>query len=239
MHIYDLFEAPAYDIKQSKFNRGGQNDEKARIYKIADPNYRKFNPKAGVDILGKGVTAYAVSKKDKPHEVKKIVFEGDHPSRDPYFKFLKMAIKNQDSIFIPKIYSVKIFKYAKGSGDSVMYSYFYHIEMERLNSWKNLNWGQWSQLFNIYLGVTVKSLNVASKSKASDMFAAILSNIVRVGGVSKNAKIAPNSDLVDRLVLLTKIFKRGSVTLDLHKANMMYRITPYGVQPVIADPFYY
>lgn len=237
MKIKDIIvEEPIVpSIKQTKFQRGTPNDERARINKIAGKSYRKFNPVSGIDFLGKGVQAYAVSKKDKPHEVKKIVFEGGHPTKDPYFKFLKIAIKNQDSIFMPKVYSIKIFKYAKGPSDSVLHSYSYHVEMERLVGYTALNWGQWSHLFRTYLGTPINKIDdIDSKAAAATYFAEILNDLINVGSHPREVKISN-----ELMPVLKKLARIKNVYHDLHLENMMYRITPYGVQPVIADPFYY
>lgn len=202
-------------------------------------------PKKGTELLGKGVTAFAITKGSKPHEVRRITFDSMHPRFDPYIRFLKIAIKHQDNPFFPKIYLVKIFK--KSGIHQSRGKYFYYTELERLSSWEKLSWAQWSQLYNQYFGTSLRDAQMsdASKSGVAHDFSLRLAELIKDPrqqrwGSRLHIKNIDDKNLKQAVNAL-KLSLGGSelIRLDLHKDNVMYRFTPYGTQPVITDPFYY
>lgn len=200
--------------------------------------------KKGIDLLGKGATAYAISKKSKPHEVKRISVDSQAPKFDPYYKFLKIAIANQDNTAFPKVYEVKVFRKGKAEYQTDRDRYIVYVEMEKLIPWQALSWGQWSQLMQTTFGKSIREFWAdaayppSNKEDMADRYTGIVASYITKPVVMTRA-YGPIQDMDLMRALLKLKGPLRSVALDLHSDNLMYRRTRYGVQPVIVDPYYY
>jgi len=252
MHIYDLFEDNIdFTPRLTKGDAFGQDTDidddgytdmwkqKKKLFPDGVPGSgQEYKQQKGVNRLGKGIAAYAVSKTSKPHDVRRLTFAATSIRRDPYLNFLKMAIQNQDNIHFPKIYSLKIFK----RPEKYLIPYFYYVELERLVENSHLNWGQWQFLYNKYLGIKIRDVTrgsfkepITSKSEAASYFADQVRECIE--GINQTT----DKDFTEILKKLGKTYislKEFAIYLDIHSGNIMFRITPTGVIPVITDPFH-
>lgn len=204
---------------------------------------KNISAKKGIDLLGKGITAYAVSKKSKPHEVKRISVDSQAPKFDPYLKFVKIAVKNQDNIAFPRIYEVKIFRKKPARYQTDRDKYIVYVEMEKLHSWKELGWGQWSQLMHSTFGKGIREfwaerVPPQTKMRMAERYSELIASyLAKPIAMTRSFGPMQDMDLMKALVKLRGPLK--SVELDLHEENLMFRVTKYGVQPVVVDPYYY
>ena len=198
-----------------------------------DSTTNTYLPKKDVSRLGSGISSIALSKKSKPHEVKRIthtVRNGAGLNDDPYLNFLKVAVKHQDNPYLPRIYSVKTFLSTEGN-------YTYYVDLERLHSWKELSWAQWAYLFKKFFGTQIRdNREIYSKQGAAEKFAEDFKKTVH-DFYKKTHGVIISKYLNDALKLISPFVE--NFYIDLHQENIMFRFTPYGVQPVITDPLYY
>ena len=248
MYLSDLFEDDInFEPKQIKLP---SRNPYALTQKAYGPEVNPPEP-PGIEKLGRGVLAYAVSKKSKPHEVKRVTYNVRNLDTDPYITYLKAILKIKDSPYVPKIYSVKIFK--KTDDEFISAPYMMYVELERLNSWRVLTWKQISYLFNRYMGTSISQLSkerissgmdpIESKFHVMTVFVAGIERVMTGTGSGPDNITPPVNDeelssVAKYLGNVVKEFKSAGMHLDMHKGNVMYRTTPTGVFPVITDPFH-
>lgn len=224
-------------IKKDLSNFSYNQKALEKMFPLNDKGEQAREPRKNLKLLGTGVTAYAVAKKDKPHEVKRLTFYSSGPNTDPYLQFLKQVIAHQSNPYFPRIYTVKLFTTQDAR-------HMYYIEMEKLFPFERLNWAQWSSIFRKSFGKSIREVEkndkIVDKFDVANVFVTILQRYLR----GEKDRIPPIMDehfrqALDILEDVYLKFSRGGnrVSFDLHEWNVMYRLTSYGAQPVITDPF--
>lgn len=201
--------------------------------------------KKNIEKMGQGITSYVISKKNKPHEVKRLTYSSRHPAEDAYLAYLNLIIQNEGNPFFPKVYSLKVLRTKKDD-------YFYYIEMEKLHPLDTLNWKQLSALIEQNTGLSVsKYVNLKDILKKfpyiedkkylndvvkSDILNTFVSSMRQFLGGDNN--VGPFTESTKKALLQVRqmLETHDFLALDLHTGNMMYRNTPYGPQLVMTDP---
>jgi hypothetical protein len=194
--------------------------------KVAEPKGHFVSPK---DILGYGIQGKAYNHPKQPNSVIKTAKIED-PENDAYVEFIKLAMKNQDNPFFPRIHSAKIIK----AGSLTTYKpagaapYKLVINMEKLQPYLYSNVTDAAQGMFQRLGVPEK---VAQSTEAGALFNYLTNarNRNMLAAATKNSQFRRALDLLE-----PHIRKFGH---DLHAGNWMIRLTGHGPQIVILDPF--
>lgn len=191
--------------------------------------------------LGSGAygTAY-----DLPGPVGKVVkigsTEGQEPTNDGYLKWAENVFEMPNPFF-PQIERVAVYDNRIKSK-----KYTYHAVMEKLVPNTKITEDEALYLLNRYLnfnpspelqrGFTEKAklLKVSLSAQYMRFFAETIRDLVK--GLTPANVTIKDPNLIRAINLMKAIHKQGFM-LDLHRGNIMFRRTPYGVQPVITDPF--
>lgn len=234
---------------------------KAKDFRGKDPT--KLPP--GLEYLGSGIATTVYQKKSKPHEVKKITYRVRNIEGNYLIEYLKACIKHQDNPFLPRIYEVKVFKRnIVGPKDEPppTPSYAVYVESEKLVEASSLNWGQISQLFRFILGMSVQEAfaaigkeprgssrvtnDPADKDDALNILAGAFKEELNVAGDFRGSSyyrdygIKLQNKLAIKAIHDISSIKKDvpGIWNDLGISNMMFRVTPYGIWPVLTDPFH-
>jgi len=219
---------------------------------IKDPDVGPMLSKvnvAGERVSASGAYASAFENKMDSSSIFKIGKTENYgyglPTRDGYLNYIN-RIKNLKLPVFPQIYSIEIFQHK----EDVNYGprYCYKINMERLYNSDDLNIKEHDFLIYRLLGreLTTHEEDILGNMGTSKIwfYADILQSLAyngkvkRILGVELNLKI---SDIHDRylqtaITAIKSVRKVKKAGMDLHTGNIMFRRTPYGVQPVITDP---
>lgn len=175
--------------------------------------------------LGGGVTAQAF-KSDKPNTIRKVSY---HKSlNDAYIQYIKVILQHQDNPFFPRIYNAKIYKEPKTTHSQYKHyffaneaSYALFIEMEKLIPLKNPKMINTAPHIFRQLGLDYK-----------DYDKSLWDNPYFIEEIKQESN---NPQFVEAVNILEPLFDK--FISDLHKNNMMVRLTSSGPQLVITDPF--
>jgi hypothetical protein len=187
--------------------------ERAReIQKSADPwTFPERMAGKNHEEIGLGRTAVTFKSK-KPNTVIKTSY---HKSLDdPYITYLKTVQAHQDNPFFPRIYKAKIYKDEENL-------YALRVEMEKLISLYDPKMIDTAPHIFRQLG-----LSFGSHDRNDWNNPAYVKDVIES---TNNPKFA------EALRILSPYFQKFSS--DLHKKNMMVRLTGSGPQLVITDPF--
>jgi len=203
----------------------------------------------GEDVLSAGAYASAYENKTDSSSIFKIGKTSNYgyglPTQDGYLNYIN-RIKNLKLPVFPQIYSIEIFQHKADINYSPVYSY--KINMERLYNSSDLNEKEHEFLIYRLLGreLTKEEENTLENMGTRKMwfYADILQSLAYNGKVKQSSGVELNlkiSDIHDRylqtaLTAIKSVHKVKRVGMDLHTGNIMFRRTPYGVQPVITDP---
>jgi hypothetical protein len=209
-----------------------------------------------VDVMGKrvrstGAYASAYENKTDSSSIFKIGKTDNHgyglPTKDGYLNYIN-RIKNMRLPVFPQIHSIEIFQHQDKQYSSYGPVYCYKINMERLYNVGDLNEKEHEFLLHRLLGRELTTQErqtlVMNNNLLPWFYTDILQSLAwngkveQAGGITLNLKI---SDIHDRylqtaLTAIKSVKKVKKASMDLHSGNVMYRRTPYGVQPVITDP---
>lgn len=209
-----------------------------------------------VDVMGKKVEssgAYASAYQNKKDQTSifKIGKTSNHgyglPTKDGYLNYIN-RIKNMKLPVFPQIHSIEIFQHQEEKYSSYGPVYCYKINMERLYDVGDLNEKEHEFLIHRLLGRELTKQERQTLDMNNNLLPWFYTDILQtlawrgrvenVGGVPISLKI---SDIHDRylqtaLTAIKSVKKVKKASMDLHSGNVMYRRTPYGVQPVITDP---
>lgn len=197
----------------------------------------KLTQPKGLEHLGSGVATTVYQKKTQPHEVKKITFHVVDFYESYLFEFLKVCIEHQGNPFFPKIYSVQVLR-ERDHGYFAVY-----VTMEKLHQLEDLTWGEISFLYRKLFDISVKKATelraIRDKEDAIIFLARLVKTQVdKIHGLNVPAYgVKPSPQLEMALRELGSILKKvPGAFADIHKDNIMFRRTPYGVQLVLSDP---
>lgn len=169
-----------------------------------------------------------------------------NPKKDGYLNYIT-RIKNLKLPVFPQIHSVEIFEH-KGQGG--MSYYCFKVKMERLYNAGDLNTKEVHYLIQRLIGRELteeESKKIENYgSKLIWFYSSMLQHLASEGTTKGPWDMTHNidvklKDIHDRYLLtaitaIRSIAKVKKVGLDLHAGNIMFRRTPYGIQPVITDP---
>lgn len=234
-----IFELSAQDFKPKQLKARGMAS-----------TYGKEHPK-GLEYMGSGIATTVFQKKNKSHEVRKITFSMNRIKNNYLIEFLKICIKHEGNPLLPKIYSIKILKknvppYANGRPASENYAIA--VETEKLEMDTLLSWGEISYLYRRFFGmsysIVASKLEYDPKMDDKGLAMSIFSDIFDSYLKGYTFYIDHGIDIVDNLavkalnefrILLRNLPESFS---DLTRKNILYRRTPYGIWPVLADPIH-
>lgn len=161
--------------------------------------------------LGSGVSAVAFKSK-KPNTVSKISYHSS--PNDGYIQYIKAIHKNQNNPFFPRIYNAKLYQ---GESDDL---YALYVEMEKLIPLKNERMIETAPHLFDQVGLDW------DRHRPEDW-----NNPQKIREVIQSTK---NPKFAEALRILSPFMvKFGS---DLHRNNIMVRLTGAGPQLVITDP---
>ena len=161
--------------------------------------------------LGHGTAAVAFKGKG-PNVVNKTSY---HASPDDgYIQYIKTVMKHQDNPFFPKIYNAKLYK----EGDT----YALNMQLERLYSVKNPKINDAVRHMFKEVGLDYDTYDTENWDDVKWV------RQIQVKNVHRNPKFARAVN-----ILIPHLRRFGS---DLHRENLMVRLTGAGPQLVITDP---
>lgn len=171
---------------------------------------------------GEGIMSDIFRHPKKPNSVIKVARLTRSPETSGTYQFIKIALKNQDNPFFPRIYNVKLY-----------HKYTLVIEMEKLVKLtsKMYDIDHVIQMFR-NLGVPLKKAQPISSFYPAPL--RDLHNTLRDMGISELAAITTNDQFAEALRLVEPLFALGGT--DLHGGNWMIRPTSSGPQLVLIDP---
>ncbi len=200
-----------------------------------DMKGRTYLPISG-DLVGDGAQA-KVFDNDTGQVTKTAAIDPHKGMEDSAVVFAKTAIKNQHNTFFPRIYHAVLF--ADKENPEAYQNLV--VQMERLIPLsEDIIRDSAIRLFK-QLGFDGNSSVITGKQSKSSQIDRMTSQTRKVfsgegGSLKELAKKSKSKDFIEAVSLLTKDTKK--FRSDLHPGNWMVRLTPYGPQLVITDPFY-
>jgi hypothetical protein len=174
-----------------------------------------------------GYYSHGIEDKDQ-HLYKKIARSHSRQADDPYWGYVELCIKYQDSNpFFPRIYEFK--KYRDKNGNVIP-----KVKLERLNSFPPFEGNE--KLFVAAINNVKGTYEYTEEDVwGSPHLSSIVQNIIEGREYSENEHIIEFSKILKKF--MTEQTSYPKVQLDLHLANIMYRTSNHGIQVVITDPF--
>lgn len=160
--------------------------------------------------IGGGVTAQVFGS-EKPNTIRKISYHAS--PNDAYIQYIKIILQHQDNPFFPRIYNAKLYK------KSGLYALF--MEMEKLISLKDPK--MIDTAYHIFRQLGLDYMSYRPWDWENSNF---------IEGLKQKSN---NPHFIEAVNILEPLFKK--FISDLHKNNMMVRLTSSGPQLVITDPF--
>ncbi len=209
---------------------------------------RTFMPISG-DLVGKGIQARVYG--NSTGQVTKVAaVDPKKGMDDSAVAFIKIALENQHNTFFPRIYHAVL--YADKENPKAYQNLV--IQMERLaplssvkvhesavRLFKQIGFDLDEKIVKMYFNpekdVEANEKHIeAITSKAQDVFVSTKKGGAYTGSLEKLAKKSRNKDFVDAVGILAPLMEKYGA--DLHEGNWMIRLTQYGPQLVIVDPFF-
>jgi len=188
------------------------------------------------DLIGSGSFAKVYEDKTNQYNVIKIGrVENEDPKKDGYLAFLN-NIKRLKIITFPRVDTIEIFK----NVDEGYIPYIFKVRMEKLIPGTELSSSEIISLFERFLGKNspAEELEIHQETdiiNKIEIFLGYLKRYMFTDGFADELKQIPDRNL--RLAVRSMKKTMKEFKLDLHGYNVMFRRTPYGVQPVFTDPF--
>lgn len=214
-------------------------------YPPATINQLLNDPDVG-EKIGGGSFGKVYRNKSNPHEVIKIGFTENIPTRDGYLGFLN-NIKRLKLTTFPQVYNIEVFQNVDPE-DKRNHPFIFKVHMEKLIPTKQLNSSEIVSLSERFFGSIPATDEERIHYKTYDKIAYFLDQLKRYlqyddsydksyssHVVQPTRKEIPDAQLRLALRAMRKTLK--DFRLDLHDENIMFRRTPYGVMPVFTDPF--
>lgn len=190
--------------------------ERTRKTKVStDPWTFPEKMAGGKKHIGHGISSVAFPSK-KPNTILKTSYH--ESSNDPYFQYLKLVLDNQDNPFFPRIYNAKTYEHTTRKGRPVVALV---VEMEKLISPRHPKMRD--TMPHLYEQVGL-NYSVDQRDEWNNP-----TFIKKVQQKTTNPKFA------EALQLLSPYFNKFKS--DLHRKNIMVRLTGSGPQLVVTDPF--
>ncbi len=172
---------------------------------------------------------YSTGKEDRDeHLYNKISRSHNRQIDDPYWDYVELCIKHQDSNpFFPRIYEYKRYKDKDGSEIP-------KVKLEKLNKFPDIE-----DNFKLY-AAALNNITGKYEFDGSDdiwgpsQLVGTIQDIIEGHEYTKNEYMEEYAYLVRNLVQNLRANK--TVRYDLHMGNIMYRGSSHGVQVVITDP---
>lgn len=182
-----------------------------------------------------GLYAAAYKHKNRPGTVLKVGKFHGTPFDDGYLSFVQAVLRNNRSAgnpYLPRIYSVKIYRPETKSGEEPLRGGQYFVEMERLYKMRELRPEELMAIGSKIFGSWNDDENEPWQL-ARYLGRAIAGDKMILGDI-KDRK------LLQALSMIHGIEKRkrhiSDIQLDMHEGNIMFRRTNVGAQLVITDP---
>jgi hypothetical protein len=164
------------------------------------------------------------------------------PERDGYLMWLK-TIHDHPNPFFPQIDRLKTFK----REDNRLNRTHYHVKMEKLLPGHSLSKEEAQHILQQYLNVeitpaleqTIAKQSAKWETPEAEEYVSLFAKILRALITGDNTPYPVHIEdkhLIEALKMLQQMH-RQRFSLDLHTNNVLFRRTPYGVQPVFTDPF--
>lgn len=198
---------------------------------------------------GKYASAYA--NKSDSASIFKIGITGNDgyvkPAKDPYLNYIN-KIKNLKLPVFPQIHSIQIFQHQDERYKDYGPQYCFKINMERLYEAGDLNEREQAFLLHRLLGRELSITEIQTLKKRNNKliwyYTDLLLSLAWFGRAENIDEIPLSikiSDVQDRylqtaLTAIKSVRKVKKADIDIHSGNVMFRRTPYGVQPVVTDP---
>ena len=180
-------------------------------------------------VLGQGTQGMAQEHSRSPNTVIKYsnIYD-ENPERDEYVQFIKLILDHQDNPFFPRIYKAKIVY------DNKQDIYVLIATMEKLVKLTNPKIRDTAEHLIAQLGIDIDDAVIRDESDAHDL--KWLFDWFRDSDNRKRvAQESNNPQFVEAMTLLEPYFvKYGQ---DMHRGNIMVRLTGHGPQLVIIDPY--
>ena len=205
----------------------------------------------GSRMSSQGSFSVAYNHATNPNLIIKII-ETPYPSKDGYLNYLE-RIKRQNLPTNPQIEYIKEYNLLDDNGNTTG-RYLFKICMERLQRAERLSGKQIEALLNRYFGDMINKYSdtrefVQEYSYPERLFAKFLAAIIfKESDWFEDKALRPFfrmkiNDIRDpylrKIAHIIRAQDKKGFGRDLHSGNIMFRLTPYGPQPVVTDPFTY
>lgn len=193
---------------------------------------------------GEGSYARVFQDRDNPHEVMKFSkqdFETPQRSDDAYINYLREIAADeeiQDNPWVPRILGFRLHKNEEG------HVVDYTARLEALHSLSDLSVEEVSsmaeRIFTPGVSANIER-TVKYKNKNIQSHYAVMSFALAISECVSNPKaiaaLAIDEQLIQYVYWHAVAFKKNRQRLDIREPNIMVRRMPYGLQPVITDPW--
>lgn len=186
--------------------------------------------------LGSGLHANVYASMKNPNVAIKVVKLDDPPLNDPYLTYVRYCMKMKSNPFLPKIYSVKVYKLRDHqpprAARSFEYKNFAVVTMERLIPYHNIP--KTAELTSGDFMTQMADIEVGSDSDLDQ--GAAQYGVSDVNALKRVAQRTRNVLLKNAIIVVLGTMQKRSAVLDLHAGNVMWRKEGSHYQLVITDP---